>query len=415
MKKFRIFFVLLAVVILASCVKMPANQYGPTSGGHGYTLIANNISNQSSITLNVNQNLVVSVKDSLGNTVLAQVQFGNGLILSGYQNSGQYTAAGTYYLIARVLNISKVVNLYLTVTVNGTNSAYTIKVGSSLSNDTARVVVNTPVTMEVDNANSQAVYADIYFGNGSSALSQLGVSYTYPTPGKYQISATVRSDNSTVTRYIVVQATASIYTLTINGVAITSGSTFTTTKGTLLNFKIVDNNGNAQVSDIDFGIGNKVFGITAIGFTYSTVGTYNLLATTNGQSIPIKIVVNDITTTSDMVQILSVSYANGQNSISLGLRCDAITGVNTGVPAQIQSEMVGNSLWTWSTLTLQTSDIVTISGVQYYKWNFTCINGNIRFGWLQGANWAWKTSIYKRPDGLYGLSINNGVINPYLQ
>ena len=415
MKKFRIFFALLAVVILASCVKLPPNQYGPTSNGQGYTLIANSISSQSSITLNVNQNLVVSVKDSLGNTVLAQVQFGNALILSGYQNSGQYTAAGTYYLIARVLNISRVVNLYLTVTVNGTNSAYTIRVNSNLSSDTARVLVNTPVTMEVDNSNGQAVYADLYYGNGGLASNQLGVSYTYPTPGKYLISATVRSDNSTTSRYIVVQQSTSAYTLTINGIIVQYGSTYTTSKGTLLNFKVVDSYGNAQVSDIDFGIGNKVFGITAIGFTYSTVGTYNLLATTNGQSIPIKIVVNDITTTSDMVQILSVSYSNNQNSISLGLRCDAITSVNTGLPAQIQSEMLNNSLWTWSTLTLQTSDIITIGGVQYYKWNFTCINGNIRFGWLQGANWAWKTSIYKRADGLYGMSINNGVTTPYLQ
>lgn len=407
----KILFFLLAAVILSSCAKEPAKQFGPTSDAHGYALIANGISNQSSITLNVNQDLIMSVKDSLNNTAIAQIDFGNGQSLIGSQVASLYTTPGTYHLTATVLNISRTVKFSVTITVNnGSTSGFTLKLdGTTLVNDTARIQTNTNFAPTVVDQNGKVYAADYYYGNGVTNLGATNPNVNYPTAGKYLLTAIIRSvtPNVSLSKYVVAQAPRD-YTVKINDVTIANGSTFKTSVGFFLNFSTVDKNGNAVTSDFDFGNGSKVRA-SGIGFAYATTGTYTVTVLTNGQTTSFKVEVSNTVVTSDAIRIIDVTHSSSSNTVSVGLRCDAIASINTANSILAEGEALPSITWFKNTLT--SSNIVTISGVKFYKWVVTIPNAYFRFGWHQDTNWGYTPSIYKRSDGLYGFRVTDGVIS----
>jgi hypothetical protein len=412
MKKFRIYFVLLATAVLAACVKMPANQYGPTSNGQGYTLIANGIANQSSITLNVNQDLIMSVKDSLSNTAIAQIDFGNGQSLIGSQVASLYTTPGTYHLTATVLNISRTVKFNITVTVNNSSSSsFTLKLdGATITGDTAYVQTNSNFAPTVVDQTGKVYAADYYYGNGMTNLGATNPNVIYPLTGKYLLTAIVRSvtPNVSLSKYVVAQGPRD-YTVKINDVTIANGSTFKTSVGFFLNFSTVDKNGISFTSDFDFGNGSKVRA-SGMGFSYATTGTYTVTVTTNGQITTFKIEVGNTVVTSDAIRIIETTHSSSNNTVTIGLRCDAIASLNTANSILAEGEALPSVTWFKNTLT--SSNIVTIGGVNYYKWVVTIPNAYFRFGWHQDNNWGYTPSIYKRSsDDLYGFRVTDGVIS----
>lgn len=118
-------------------------------------------------------------------------------------------------------------------------------------------------------------------------------------------------------------------------------------------------------------------------------------------------------TSENSIIVISSTYTSaGVNTMTLGLRCDVISGYNSATPvnAEVQYEMLPSINWTKAALLA--AEITTVNTVKYYKWSFTANNSQkVRFSWLIGSSWAYAAeSFYRQTDGVYVFFVKDGAI-----
>lgn len=205
------------------------------------------------------------------------------------------------------------------------------------------------------------------------------------------------------------------FTLVATNATRISGDTVYIPVNELLYVYVTDKNGQKIAAEFDFGNGNsKITGDQAAD-KYVTKGVYRLTASIKSvtPNVTLSCLVNafaDVVTPSGETAIVLINgnLSGTTNSMVVGLRCDIINSFNAGINGEVQGELPNV---TWKAYTLKASEIVTIAGIKYFKWSFSSVNGKVRFGWLQGSQWAYDpNSIYRQSDGLYVFYLKNGKI-----
>ena len=282
---------------------------------------------------------------------------------------------------------------------NPVSNDYFVKINGvkTINNDTFYVAINDVVLMEMFDAQGNKVNAVFYSSNQNSSIGSGTIaSIQYPTVGVYRITASLIDGSKTIYVYInVTRSTA--YTLKINNLAVASGSTFNATTTQALRFKVTDSYGNVVKTSFDFGDGNKVTTNDSVSIYYANAGNYTLKATTGTKVMTLTM---HVTKGSAEAIILISSSISGSTIIAvLGFRCDAIPNFSSVKPTYVAGEIPGYS---WNKYDV--SEVVTIGGINYFKWNTSVISGGrFRLSWIQlkdgqpvfsydGSNWAYDTN-----------------------
>ena len=221
--------------------------------------------------LNVTAN-VTATTDPSATITSTMIDFGNGTVVNGNTGSAQYSAAGTYTVIATVkdsLGRTTTKNVAVTASVNQPPLA-------ALSVSPAHGPA--PLSVSASTANStdpdgKIASSSIDFGDGT-VLNGSIASHVYPNPGSYTARATV-TDNLGATSQASVTVTA------------TNGNQppvakLTTTQTAPMSVKAstagsYDPDGTIAATTINWGDGSISNGVSA-SHTYSKPGTYIVIA-----------------------------------------------------------------------------------------------------------------------------------------
>jgi len=302
---------------------------------------------------------------------------------------------------------------------DASSGKYTLYLNDSpVTGDSVYFVVGTNVTAKVLDASGNQVLAVFDFGNGSK-LSGNQTNNQYQTAGKYKLTATVADE--VISANIVISKVLK-FTLKINNNAIDNGSTFKTTKGMPLTFKVVNADGKALTTSFDFGNSSKITADSAT-ISYDT-GSYELKAVTGKNTITAKIEVAKAS--SESIILLSSTISGSTINAVFGLKCSLISNVSFSKDTYVSGEIPGQY---WKDYKIVPTDTTRIDGVPYFKWSVNAPAGKYRFSWIQlkdgqtqfsynNCNWAndlgskyWSTT-----DGLFVFysKINNGkaIISP---
>lgn len=444
---------LFCFVLFSSCGKFEDATETPVVSANGFTWNLNGTIVSDSVHYLVNEIVLVEVlKD--GQKISAEVNFGNGSLPTfGDKAADKYVAEGVYKLTATIKSVTPVVKLTVNVVIGKTpvviidsKETVVVKISGSFTGSTNTMVyglnisnlwpeydANSPIYVEASVPGKDwSVYTnatEIVIINGfkyvkwpvSCPNGNIRVGwYQYKTKDGLKVKSWAGSSESIyykdgLPEFSVyngenyklgtVPGTTVVYTMKANDAAIVSGSTIKIIEGTQVAFKVFDASGNLVIAKYD----NDGTTLTSDVKTnvYNTAGTYKVTATIGATVLTINIEVSKVLT-SDSVVLIASSISGTTNSLTLGLRCDLIIGFSASLNGEAQGEMPGVD---WKSYSLPYSEITTINGVKYFQWKISCINGKVRFGFLQGANWASETSsLYRQTDGLYIIYVKDAHI-----
>lgn len=262
--------------------------------------------------------------------------------------------------------------------------------------------------------NGIASQATFIFGNGASDISGYQAFVTYSGNGTYTLRA---EKGAIITRVYIVVGALPTYTLKINNQTVGNDSTFRIMTGTKLGFKVVDADGRKMDVAYDFGNGQKVT-TDSVAITYAK-GTYVLKAVVGSTTIRANIIVSDEETSGEAIILISASTSNTTVNAVIGLRCNAIAGIDTTKDVYVAGEIPGVS---WRDYNIG-HKIVYINKTPYFKWEITAVTGNFRLSFIQlksgktefkydNCTWAYvPASKYWNVEGLFRFTtyIEGGV------
>ena len=301
-----------------------------------------------------------------------------------------------------------------------TSSDYFLKANGTkmVNGDTIYIAINTTTSFEMLTPQGTKIEAVFRSSNLNSSFGTgLKADISYSSTGIYKVSASLIDSDKTISVYVSVQKSTD-YTLKINGNSVAAGSTFKATTTQSLKFKVVDIDNKALTTAFDFGNGTKIK-TDSISLYYAEAGTYNFTATTGDKVIKLTVVV----TKGEAAAIILISSSYYQNNIgvTLGLKCSAIPNFSASKTTYVAGE-IPNSSWTKYNL----SEVVSIGGVDYFKWSITAPAGKFRLSWIQlkdgkttfsydDCNWSYDSSsnFWNATDYLYNFYVrveNNTVV-----
>lgn len=301
-----------------------------------------------------------------------------------------------------------------------TSSDYFVKANGTkmVSGDTLYTVINTVTSFELFNPQGTKVEAvfrssdlNTSFGTGLKA------DISYSNVGIYKVSVSLIGSDKTISVYVSAQKSTD-YTLKINGNSVAAGSTFKATTTQSLKFKVVDVDNKALTTAFDFGNGTKIK-TDSVSLYYDKAGTYNLTATTGSKII--KLTVEVTKGADDAVVIISANVSGSNINVTFGFKCNTIPNFSSTKSTYVAGELPNAS---WNKYDL--SEVVSISGVNYFKWSVTTPPGKFRLSWIQlkdgktafnydDCNWSYdsNSTFWNAKDYLYYIYLkidNNAVI-----
>lgn len=453
MKKLMFVLFVLAAMMIMSCAKEPIV---PISGNSDFTLKFANAVMVSGDSLFVKPNtfVVVFVEDASGNKVMAEFDFGNNTAkIVGNQAAGKYTATGLYHLSATVKDITPKVVLSCWVVVSDdvvvppSGETAIILISSSVSGVTNFITLglrgdiingfnsslNAEVQGEIPNVNWSSyplTASSIVTVNGikyfkwslSCVNGKLHFGWLQGNQWAFDQTSIYRQSDGLYTVYVNngqisdIEIANNPFTLKVTNYTSLLADTIFTKVNTLLSVSVLNINGNKVTAEFDFGNGNPKVTTDEATDKYTATGLYHLTVTVKSVS-PNVVLTRWVKVSSDVIVppggetaiiLIAGNLSGTTNFITLGLRCDIINGFNPSLNAEAQGELPSVN---WNSYPLAANDIVIINNIKYFKWNFSCVNGRVRFSWLQGNQWAYDpTSIYRQNDGLYIVHIKDGKI-----
>jgi hypothetical protein len=181
---------------------------------------------------------------------------------------------------------------------------------------------------------------------------------------------------------------------------------------------VVDVDNKALTTTFDFGNGTKIK-TDSVSLYYDKAGTYNLTATTGSKTI--KLTVEVTKGSGDAIVLISSSISGNNINATFGFKCSAIPNFSAAKSAYVAGELPNAS---WSKYDLP--EVVSIGGVDYFKWSITTPPGKFRLSWIQlkdgktafnydDCNWSYDASsaFWNTKDYLYYFYLrieNNSVI-----
>jgi len=299
------------------------------------------------------------------------------------------------------------------------SSDYALKVNGStvLNNDTVYLAIDQVALLEMFDAHGNKVNAVFYSSNLNSSFGNGTIAdIKYTSVGVYKVTVSLVGGDKTLTVYLSVKKSTS-FTLKINGNVVSSGSTFKATTTQSLKFKVIDADGTVITTNFDFGNGTKIKADSTLIY-YADAGTYKFTATTGDKVISLTIVITK--GAAEAVILISSSISGSTINATLGFRCNAIPNFSGTKTTYVAGEMPNVS---WNKYVV--SEITSIGGVDYFKWNVNVVSGKFRLSWIQQkdvnstfsydtCNWSYDTSssFWNTSDYLYYfyLRISNNTV-----
>ena len=300
-----------------------------------------------------------------------------------------------------------------------TSTDYFLKVNGIkvANNDTVYAGINDVNLLEMFDATGNKVEGVFYSSNLNSSFGSGTItSIQYTGIGTYKVTASLVGGNKTLYVYISIAKSTS-YSLQINGASIASGSTFKATTTQALKFKVIDTDGKTATTSFDFGNGSKIK-TDSVTVYYPDAGTYTFKAVTGSKTISLTMVIAKGAT--DAIVLISSTISGSTINAVLGLRCGAIPNFSPTKTTYVAGEMPSV---TWSKYII--SDVVSIGGVDYFKWGVSVPAGKFRMSWIQQkdptatfsydqCNWSYDatSAFWNNTDYLYYfyLRISNNVV-----
>ena len=249
----------------------------------------------------------------------------------------------------------------------GTNSSvYSLQFdGVSVSNDTARVNLNTAFTAKVMDQSGNVVPADISFSGGSTFPNSSGASASYATAGTYLVTATIKSvtPNKVLTKYIVAsKKVVPVYTLKVGTDTYASGSVIKIVEGASLTFKLLNSAGNAELCTYTLTGATPVVADSKTA-VYPTAGTYDVKIETVSDAtiITAKVEVSKPVVPNYILKVGTDTFASGSTiKITKG----------TSLTFKVIDSNTGNAVSSTYTIT-GSSPVVALSKTVTYSTNGT--------------------------------------------
>ena len=359
-----------------------------------YTLKVNGVAAADGATININTGTANTLQlfDASGNAVNANFDLGNGSTSSGISAVANYSNAGNY--TAKVTAGSTTTSVIFHVTLL---PVYTFKVNGVVtsSGSTVDVIAGSSVLFQILDVNGVAQNATFESGNGntvtgssSNAVYSLGNYTAKATIGTTVFTVTIRASSASLTPY----------TLKMNGLTVT-GNSVSIVEGAVTTFQLTDASGNPVVSNFDFGNGTIANSVLTPSIIYVS-GAYVFKASANGQTLTLNVTVSKqiITPSTESIILISSTVSNGLISAVFGLRCSDINAVSLSKKSYVAGE-IPNTTWT----NYELSEIMSINGINYYKWTVTAAPGKFRMSWVQMKDGG--TDLYK--DGTWAYNTNS--------
>ena len=300
------------------------------------------------------------------------------------------------------------------------SSDYFLKANGTkmVGGDTIYIAINTLTSFEMLTPQGIKVEAVFRSSNLNSSFGTgLKADISYSNTGIYKVSASLIGSDKTISVYVSVQKSTD-YTLKINGNSVAAGSTFNATTIQSLKFKVVDVDNKALTTAFDFGNGTKIK-TDSVSLYYAEAGTYNVTATTGAKVIKLTIVITK--GEKDALVVISATVSGNNINVTFGFKCSAIPNFSSTKPTYVAGELPNASWYKYDL-----SEVVSIGGVNYFKWSITTPPGKFRLSWIQqkdvkaafnydDCNWSYDSSsaFWNAKDYLYYIYLkidNNAVI-----
>lgn len=161
-------------------------------------------------------------------------------------------------------------------------------------------------------------------------------------------------------------------------------------KGANTSIKVANIDGTVITAYMDLGNGTK---LTTNNATVAyAVGTYTVSASIGNTTITKKIEVTKSVIVDpakpESIVLISSSVSGSTINAILGLRCGAINNFSSTKTTYVAGEILSVN---WKDY--QLSEVVTINGVNYFKWSVSAPAGKYRMSWVQMRDGG--TELYK--------------------